>query len=240
VARKPKTQQVAEDAASETKSAKTRQRILDAAAHVLSMKGYAGTRLSDVAEYAELQAPAIYYYFPSREELIEEVMWSGIAHMVKHLQSVLDEIPSDVSPLARRMIAIESHLRHDGDPQQRPGPRTSARPPARRRGELRFHLAETDQGRCRRGPDQKRPGPARHPDAHHGVIELDGGMVDATPRIARNRHSHSAIVDSHRHRIGRCRRRTAIAAAAPPGAAEADNQGRGRVRLSTSPGRISE
>ncbi|MFE9322324.1 TetR/AcrR family transcriptional regulator [Nocardia sp. NPDC052278] len=113
MARKPKTQQVAEDAASETKSAKTRQRILDAAAHVLSMKGYAGTRLSDVAEYAELQAPAIYYYFPSREELIEEVMWSGIAHMVKHLQSVLDEIPSDVSPLERLMIAIEAHLRHE-------------------------------------------------------------------------------------------------------------------------------
>ncbi|WP_433567729.1 TetR/AcrR family transcriptional regulator [Nocardia sp. CA-151230] len=98
---------------SEPKSARTRQRILDAAAHVLSMKGYSGTRLSDVAEYAELQAPAIYYYFPSREELIEEVMWSGIAEMVKHLQAVLNEIPSDVSPLDRIMIAIDAHLRHE-------------------------------------------------------------------------------------------------------------------------------
>ena len=43
----------------ESKSARTRTRILDAAAHVLSSKGFAGTRLSDVAEYAELQAPAI-------------------------------------------------------------------------------------------------------------------------------------------------------------------------------------
>ena len=50
------------DAASDdalSKSARTRSRILNAAAHVLSVKGYAGTRLSDVAEYAELQAPAI-------------------------------------------------------------------------------------------------------------------------------------------------------------------------------------
>ena len=47
-------------------------------------KGYAGTRLSDVAEYAEIQAPAIYYYFPSREDLIEEVMYSGIAEMTKN------------------------------------------------------------------------------------------------------------------------------------------------------------
>lgn len=77
------------------------------------MKGYSGTRLSDVAEYAELQAPAIYYYFPSREELIEEVMWSGIAEMVKHLQAVLDKIPSDVTTIDRIMIAIDAHLRHE-------------------------------------------------------------------------------------------------------------------------------
>ncbi|MGW5113133.1 TetR/AcrR family transcriptional regulator [Nocardia sp. NPDC004123] len=114
MARKPKVQQSAgDDDSSVTKSVKTRQRILDAAAHVLSVKGYAGTRLSDVAEYAELQAPAIYYYFPSREELIEEVMWSGIAEMVKHLQDVLEKIPSEVTPIDRLMIAIDAHLRHE-------------------------------------------------------------------------------------------------------------------------------
>ena len=58
-----------------SKSVRTRERILDAAAHVLSRKGYAGARLSDVADQAEIQAPAIYYYFPSRDDLIEEVMW---------------------------------------------------------------------------------------------------------------------------------------------------------------------
>ncbi|MGQ4618633.1 TetR family transcriptional regulator [Nocardia sp. R7R-8] len=114
MARNSKAQHTAdEDQVPESKSARTRQRILDAAARVLSSKGYAGTRLADVAEYAELQAPAIYYYFPSREELIEEVMWSGIAEMVKHLQRVLDEIPSDVAPIDRIMIAIDAHLRHE-------------------------------------------------------------------------------------------------------------------------------
>ena len=48
----------------ESKSAQTRRRILDAAAHVLSANGYAGLRLTDVAAQAELQAPAIYYYYP--------------------------------------------------------------------------------------------------------------------------------------------------------------------------------
>jgi AcrR family transcriptional regulator len=97
----------------ESKSARTRARILDAAAHVLSVKGYAGTRLSDVAEYAEIQAPAIYYYFPSRDDLIEEVMYAGIADMGRHLQEVLDALPPETSPMDRIMVAVEAHLRHE-------------------------------------------------------------------------------------------------------------------------------
>lgn len=98
---------------SDTKSARTRARILDAAAHVLSVKGFAGTRLTDVAEYAEIQAPAIYYYFASREELIEEVMFAGIAEMRRYLKAVLDEAPSDLSPMDRILLAVDAHLRHE-------------------------------------------------------------------------------------------------------------------------------
>jgi TetR/AcrR family transcriptional regulator, cholesterol catabolism regulator len=97
----------------DSKSARTRARILDAAAHVLSSKGFAGTRLSDVADYAELQAPAIYYYFGSREELIEEVMYCGIAELRKHVQDALDDLPPQTSPLERIMVAVEAHLRHE-------------------------------------------------------------------------------------------------------------------------------
>ncbi|WP_299574881.1 TetR/AcrR family transcriptional regulator [uncultured Williamsia sp.] len=97
----------------ETKSERTRGRILDAAAHVLSIKGYSGTRLTDVAEYAELQAPAIYYYFPSREELIEEVMWVGIAEMREHVLAALDAADPDADAMDRIMVAVEAHLRHE-------------------------------------------------------------------------------------------------------------------------------
>jgi TetR/AcrR family transcriptional regulator, cholesterol catabolism regulator len=96
----------------DSKSARTRERILDAAAHVLSRKGYAGTRLSDVAEQAEIQAPAIYYYFPSRDDLIEEVMWSGIAHMREHMTAKLAALPPDAGPLDRIDAAVEAHLRY--------------------------------------------------------------------------------------------------------------------------------
>lgn len=95
-----------------SKSARTRERILDAAAHVLSRKGYAGTRLTDVADQAEIQAPAIYYYFPSRDDLIEEVMWTGIAHMRDHIAAVLAALPAGAGPLERVDAAVEAHLRY--------------------------------------------------------------------------------------------------------------------------------
>lgn len=97
----------------EPKSALTRARIMDAAAHVLSRRGYAGTRLSDVAQQAAIQAPAIYYYFPSREDLIEEVMWSGIARMREHLEDTLQRLPSDASPMSRIEEAVDAHLRYE-------------------------------------------------------------------------------------------------------------------------------
>jgi TetR/AcrR family transcriptional regulator, cholesterol catabolism regulator len=97
----------------DSKYARTRARILDATARVLSVKGYAGTRLSDVAEHAQIQAPAIYYYFASRDDLIEEVLYSGIAEMSRHLQQVLDALPSQVSPMDRIMAAVDAHLRHE-------------------------------------------------------------------------------------------------------------------------------
>lgn len=99
--------------AAASKSAMTRARILDAAARVLSEHGYAGLRLTDVAAAAELQAPAIYYYFPSRDDLIEEVMWAGIADMREHVTAVLDELPDGTSALDRLLVAAEAHLRHE-------------------------------------------------------------------------------------------------------------------------------
>jgi AcrR family transcriptional regulator len=96
----------------DSKSALTRRRILDAAAHVLSVKGYGGLRLTDVANEAEIQAPAIYYYFPGRDDLIEEVMWAGIAEVNEHLRGVLAAMPAKASALDRLLAAVEAHLRH--------------------------------------------------------------------------------------------------------------------------------
>ncbi|OBK84429.1 TetR family transcriptional regulator [Mycolicibacter sinensis] len=97
---------------SSSESMSTRERILDAAAHVLSENGYAGLRLTDVAAEAQLQAPAIYHYYASRDELVEEVMWSGIVGMREYVATVLDGLPDGTPPLTRLLTSAEAHLRH--------------------------------------------------------------------------------------------------------------------------------
>jgi AcrR family transcriptional regulator len=92
------------------KSARTRERILAAAAKVLNRNGYAGTRLSDIAELAEVQAPALYYYFSSREDLIEEVVTLGQRRTVEHVRTALDALPAGVSPMDRICEAVGAHL----------------------------------------------------------------------------------------------------------------------------------
>ena len=109
-----RTQADAIDAGS--KSARTRRRILDAAAEVLCARGYAGTRLGEIAEKADVQAPAIYYYFASREDLVEEVLHYGMARMREHLATALDALPDGTSPLERIGFAVEEQLRHQLDP----------------------------------------------------------------------------------------------------------------------------
>ncbi|MEU7812832.1 TetR/AcrR family transcriptional regulator [Pseudonocardia sp. NPDC049154] len=92
------------------KSARTRQRILDAAASVLARQGYAGTRLVDIAAIAGVRAPAVYYYFDSRERLVEEVVTAGMVRNLDHVRAAIDALPADTSAMDRICTAVEAHL----------------------------------------------------------------------------------------------------------------------------------
>lgn len=95
----------------DSKSARTRQRILDAAATVLSRNGYSGTKLSDVADVAGIQAPALYYYFDSRDELVEEVVRTGTRLTLEFAQKALAALPDSASCMTRIVAVMEAHLR---------------------------------------------------------------------------------------------------------------------------------
>ncbi|MFN0148783.1 MAG: TetR family transcriptional regulator [Dehalococcoidia bacterium] len=91
------------------KSARTRQRILDAAASVFREQGYATARLSDIAERAGMQSGSLYYHFASREELVAEILHLGIRTAWGHVRAAVDALPGDVTPLDRVATAIRAH-----------------------------------------------------------------------------------------------------------------------------------
>ena len=59
---------------SASKSARTRQRIVDAAAAAFRRHGYASVTLKDIATRAGLQAGSLYYHFDSKESMLEEIL----------------------------------------------------------------------------------------------------------------------------------------------------------------------
>jgi TetR/AcrR family transcriptional regulator, cholesterol catabolism regulator len=94
----------------ERKSDRTRRRILDSAADVLNRKGYAGARLTEIAALAGLRVPAVYYYFGSREEILEEVVLIGVRSTMSHVVARLAAVPATASAVDRICVAAGAHL----------------------------------------------------------------------------------------------------------------------------------
>src|SRR5215218_9782486 len=78
-----------------TKSERTRQRILDAAARVFREQGYANARLADIAELADMQTGSLYYHFDGREDLVAEILRLGVETSWQHVRDAVDGLPPD-------------------------------------------------------------------------------------------------------------------------------------------------
>lgn len=91
--------------------AKRPQEILEAALALFVEKGFAGTRLDDVAERAGLSKAAIYLYFKDKEALLEGVISQTISANVgtmeglarSHQGKVADLIPAILEFMASRI-----------------------------------------------------------------------------------------------------------------------------------------
>jgi AcrR family transcriptional regulator len=92
------------------KSEVTRARILDAAAFMFRRKGYALTRLSDIAKKARTQTSSIYYYFESREAIVAEVLEIANQRTATFVLNALAELPDGASVRDRITAAIRGHF----------------------------------------------------------------------------------------------------------------------------------
>lgn len=92
------------------KSEVTRARILDAAAYVFRQKGYALTRLGDIAKRAKTQTSSIYYYFESREAIVAEVLKIANERTSEFVQNALAEVSQDATAREKITAAIRGHV----------------------------------------------------------------------------------------------------------------------------------
>lgn len=94
----------------QSKSDFSRMRILDAAAQSFRRKGYAGTTLNDIAKAADMQAGSLFYYFASKDELLEEVLDIGMRRVHEAVEDSQARLPDEASHRERIRSAIEAHF----------------------------------------------------------------------------------------------------------------------------------
>lgn len=107
----------------------TRHRILEVALDLFSRQGYAGTSIRDIAEQMEMTKAAVYYHFPSKEELLADVLSPAMARVnrvldeheaaggaegTRALVTALVDVIAEVGPQVVMMLsdpAVGSHIR---------------------------------------------------------------------------------------------------------------------------------
>ena len=92
-----------------SKSEKSRDSILEAAAKLFRRRGYSATTLRQIAAMAEIKAGSIYYYFDSKEQILNEVLHLGLLSVFEAVKQALRDA-GKVSHRSRIGLAIEAHL----------------------------------------------------------------------------------------------------------------------------------
>ncbi|NKB56381.1 MAG: TetR family transcriptional regulator [Alphaproteobacteria bacterium] len=92
------------------KSDRTRQTILDAAAKLFREQGYRATTLRQIAGRAKIKAGSIYYYFDSKDQILDEVLELGIRVIHEAVEKAVADLPEKTSGRMRIETAVATHL----------------------------------------------------------------------------------------------------------------------------------
>lgn len=88
----------------------TRERVLEVAARLFRVQGYAATTLRQIADAAGIQAGSIYYHFESKDEILQEILETGVNVVQDSVEERMRALPVDSSARRKIEAAIEGHL----------------------------------------------------------------------------------------------------------------------------------
>jgi len=93
----------------------TRQRLLDAGLQVFRRKGYADTRLEDIAEEAGVTRGAIYHHFGGKVELYEALVEERFARANERVAQLTAAGGSPRQIIRRLLVGMLTYLYEDAD-----------------------------------------------------------------------------------------------------------------------------
>lgn len=88
----------------------TKQRILDTAAASFRTDGLAFTSMADLAKITGVKTSSIYYYFSSKDALIEETFRIGIELVHANVRDAVEALGPKASHRDRILAAVTAHL----------------------------------------------------------------------------------------------------------------------------------
>lgn len=92
------------------KSALSRMQILDAAAQLFRRQGYSETTLRQIAKAAGMQAGSIYYHFGSKDEIVDEVLATGMREIYKLVEKTVASLGDETTYRQRIEQGMIAHL----------------------------------------------------------------------------------------------------------------------------------
>ena len=94
-----------------SKSEKTREDILSAAARLFRHEGYYATTMRDIAEKTGIEAGSIYYHFGSKEMILNEVLDIGVRDLYRRISEIVLAAKDNPENFRKSFaLLIETHL----------------------------------------------------------------------------------------------------------------------------------
>lgn len=84
---------------------------MNAAALLLDKHGYEATTVRTIAAAVGIKAGSIYHHFPSKDDLVCEVMNEGVLVTSSYVEAALAKLPPEAGARVKIRAAVEAHLR---------------------------------------------------------------------------------------------------------------------------------
>jgi AcrR family transcriptional regulator len=96
------------------KSARTRQRILDAARSLMIERGSDDFQMAEVSERCNMSKGALYYYFTDRDDIVNELVANECESFLDSVENIIDSSDSAASFLLS-LCELFAEITRDGD-----------------------------------------------------------------------------------------------------------------------------